>query len=225
MGQAEDLARVDIPLFILGDIGSELDKKQRTYGPLEWPSSTLQWIVLWAWSRTPDNIEWTRKGMEAIWSNSKELSARFTTRVPIFQPNEAGVRLARMSAAVAARLFSTSDGHKLVIDEEHVVAARHLYERFLGAKELGITELRSQELRITESGDVNGIEFKDYLRNTPPSIRQIMASGFIPSNGFGPSDAGGNLFNKMTGMHAITFQGDHWEVSPWASAIAREIDG
>jgi hypothetical protein len=226
MGQAEDLARVDIPLYILGDIGAELDKKQKTYGPMEWPPSVLQWILIWAWSRKPDHIEWTRKGLDAIWTHSKELSRQFTTSIPIFQPNEAGVRLARMSAAVAARLFSTPDGHKLVIDEPHVAAAARLYERFLGAEELGIREIKEREQTIERSGDENSIELKDYLRSTPPSIRQMLASGMLPAspNPFGTVDMSGNIHSKFIHMNAIVLVSGGWQVSKWAVKIARELD-
>lgn len=226
MGQAEDLARVDIPLYIKGDIGSELDKKQRTYGPLEWPSSLLQWIVLWAWSRKPEDIEWTREGMEAIWIDSKALSEQFHTSVPIFQPNEAGVRLARMAVSVAARLFSSPDGNKLVIGDKHVHAARRLYEKFLGADELGITEIRRTEEIIEDAADEHGVELRDFLRNTPPLIRQLMMTGNLPRYGFGSVDVSGNMLSKMSGMRAVHPDPTTgvYEVSRWAMEIAREVD-
>jgi len=226
MGQAEDLARVDIPLYILGDIGSELDKKQQTYGPMEWPRSILQWIVLWTWSRKPDDIEWTRSGMEAIWEHSKALSSQFHTSIPIFQPNEAGVRLARMSAAVAARLFASPDGVKLRIDRPHVEAARRLYERFLGAAELGITEIKEREDAVILAGEDNGLELKDYLRSTPPSVRQMMVGGRINAvYRFGSVDISGNMLNRLIGMKALTSSGGaEYEVPKWAMKIARELD-
>jgi hypothetical protein len=225
MGQAEDLARVDIPLFILGDIGSELDKKQRTYGPLEWPESILQWIVLWAWSRKPDDVEWTREGMDSIWVHSKALSQQFTTSVPIFQPNEAGVRLARMAAAVAARLFSTKDGHKLVIDEPHVSAARRLYEKFLGASELGIVEIKEREEKVNKAGEEHGLELKDFLKSTPPLVRQMLSSGQVSKFGFGAMDSGGNIIMKLQQISALVYSqtDDHYDVPKWASNIAREV--
>jgi hypothetical protein len=223
MGQAEDLARVDIPLYIKGDIGSELDKKQHTYGPLEWPQSILRWVVLWAWSRKPEHIEWTRAGMEAIWKDSKALSDQFHTSIPIFQPNEAGVRLARMAAAVAARLFSSPDGFKLVIDEEHVHAARRLYELFLGSKALGITDLKSREEKVAHSGDEYGVEYKEFLRTTPPMVRQMLSTGSLPHFGFGSIDIGGNMVSKLGNMNAVVYHDGQYEVAPWATDIARDM--
>jgi hypothetical protein len=225
MGQSEDLARVDIPLYILGDIGSELDKNQRTYGPLHWPKAILQWIVLWTWSRKPDDIEWTREGMEAIWVHSKALTHQFTTSIPIFQPNEAGVRLARMSAAVAARVFSSPDGVKLVIDRPHVESARRLYERFLGAAELGLTEIKQREEAIEQAGEDKSLEFKDYLLTAPPSVRQMLVSPTISKYGFGSVDVGGNIVNRLIAMKALSPVGNgDWDVSRWAMRIARELD-
>jgi hypothetical protein len=227
MGASEDLARVDIPLYILGDIGSELDKNQKNYGPMEWPASILQWIVLWVWSRKPDDITWTREGMEAIWVHSKELSKQFTTSIPIFQPNEAGVRLARMSAAVAGRLFSSPDGNKLVIDAMHVEAATRLYGRFLGAAELGIKEIKEREEAIAQAGVDNSAQLRDFLRTTPPSIHQIIASGVMPHNEFGSVDISGNIVGRLTGMGALSIDqgsGQKWSISKWAMKVARDLD-
>jgi hypothetical protein len=224
MGQAEDLARVDIPLYIKGNVGRELDKAQKTYGGLDEESkAVLQWLVLWAWSRRADDVRWTRPARTAVWKHSKALSDQFTTTIPIFQPNEAGVRLARMAVALAARLFSTKDGHRLVIKSEHIEAARRLYERFLGARELGLTEIKKQESIVEHAEEDYGGDLKEFLMTVPINIRQQLVHGELPGFGFGATDVGGIYISKLSGMHAVTYAGNKYDVAPWAVEIARSL--
>jgi hypothetical protein len=224
MGQAEDLARVDIPLYIKGNVGKELDKAQKTYGGLDDESQeVLRWLVLWAWSRKADDVRWTRPARTAIWKHSKALSSDFTTTVPIFQPNEAGVRLARMAVALAARLFSTKDGHRLIVKSEHIEAARRLYERFLGARELGLVEIKKHEELVEHAGENYGGELREFLQTAPINVRQQLMNGELAGFGLGAVDAGGIYINKLSGMHAVTASGGKYEVAPWAVEIARSI--
>ena len=79
---------------------------------------------------------------EAVWEESQELARDFSTDIPIFPPNESHIRLARLSVALAARLFSTKDGINLDVKQEHVLSASILYRSFLGDVDLGIVEIK-----------------------------------------------------------------------------------
>ena len=156
-------------------------------------------------------------------STARRSSEQFTTTIPIFQPNEAGVRLARMAVALAARLFSTPDGHRLVIKSEHIEAARRLYERFLGARELGLIEVKKQEAITEHAEEDYGGELREFLKNSPLNIRQQLVNGELSSFGFGATDAGGMYVSKLSGMHAIQYQNNKYSVAPWAVEIARNL--
>jgi hypothetical protein len=128
-----------------------------------------------------------------------------------------------MAVALAARLFSTKDGHRLIVKSEHIEAARRLYERFLGARELGLVEIKKHEELVEHAGENYGGELREFLQTAPINVRQQLMNGELAGFGLGAVDAGGIYINKLSGMHAVTASGGKYEVAPWAVEIARSI--
>jgi hypothetical protein len=220
------LARVDIPLYISGNIGDELGKAQKDWGDLPWDEDLIRWLVLWAWSRKPEQITWTAKAREAIWDLSESLSELYTTSIPILPANEAHIRLARMAVALAARLFATPDGQELRVTAAHVLSAYNLYDRFLSDPGLGLIEVKEREQTVEEASDINSIELRDYLKTSPLQVRQLLAAGELPVVGFGRSDDGGGYIMRLTMLHAIRSNGTQgYIVEKWAMDIAKELGG
>jgi hypothetical protein len=172
MGAPEDLSRVDIPLFIKADVGDAFQKAKNDYGPLPFDTSILEWLVLWAWSRKPEQVVWSPEASDMIWAEANDLAVEYKTEIPIFQHNEAHIRLARLAVALAARLFSTTDGHTLQVNSGHVKSAVQLYSLFLGADSLGIRELKDASDWRKEQGMLSQDELRMIIRGLDPSERQ-----------------------------------------------------
>lgn len=224
MGQEEDLARVDIPLFISVDIPDDQFKKVRHhYGDL--PKGTrevLQWIVLWSWSRTPEQIMWSEAAVRNCHDLSDMLAEQFSSRdLPILPRLEARVRLARMAVALAARLFSSPDGHRLSVKKEHVHGAYELYHRFLSDERLGMVDIRGQEERIDSASDEHGVEFRHYLSECDILIIQMMTHSEIKDFGYG--EVAAQHLRKFQQLDAIQFKQNSYVVSDWARNIAKEL--
>lgn len=226
MGAAEDLARIDIPLFISHDIGDSLSTIRDEYDELpEHELEIIRWIVLWAWSRRPENVQWTQAADEALFNLKGDLADDYSTSsVPVFPENEAHIRLARMAVAVAARLFSSPDGFTLQVRSEHVGAAYELYKRFLMAPSLGVTDIKEEEIAIEEAAGENSEKLRDILISNHPEVLQRVATGTFDRFLTGASMENQMILSELGALKAIALSGQDYTVSKWAQEIAKDIE-
>mgnify|MGYP001203677118 CR=1 FL=1 len=81
-------------------------------------------LILWAWSRRPDQIRFTKEAVQEIRLASDRLRREFwhpDSEIELINSGERTTeRIMRLSAAVASRVFSTADGENLFITKEHV---------------------------------------------------------------------------------------------------------
>jgi MCM P-loop domain/Toprim-like len=223
MGQPEDLARVDIPLYISADIGDEIEKRRNRYGKLD-PDvqEVMRWIVLWAWSRTKEQVRWSKTAIDALFDLSDNLAEQYATRdLPVFAANEAHIRLARMSVALAARLYSTPNGSAVSVQAKHVLAAERLYERFLGAPELELADVKHHEEAEKEAGDTNSDELLEHLNRLPREVTYKLTQGEFRS--LGAVDYNSMVSSSLASIDAIKPHGEGYIVPRWAQLIAKEV--
>lgn len=227
MGAHEDLARIDIPIYVLHDAGEELDEKLKT--PVKRLSTeelgVISWLVLWTWSRRFDQVRFSPAAEEAVYDLRKDLTQDFSTmELPIFPENEAHVRLARMSAAVAARLFSTADGHILSVRAEHVEGAFELYRKFLSDEELGVIEIKDDEAAIEGAASKYSGDLREFLKMAGPELIRKMADGTFNKHMYGSDSETRVLMSQLFTWKAVTGNGDPYAVSKWAQDVAKEIE-
>lgn len=78
-------------------------------------------LVLWAWTRGSQDVEFTKDALQAIRDVTKEHCAQYHAAIPLVEPADYRFKLARLSTALAARLFSCDDSmRKLVVTDGHV---------------------------------------------------------------------------------------------------------
>jgi len=123
MGATEDVARFEFVCFISQDDIPKninvLSKRQRV--PHKYVSEKCSKLVYWAWSRQPEQIEFTDAAEKMIYKVAADLTNRYVEDVPLIQKANFRIKLARMSVALAARLFSTdASGEKLIVQARHV---------------------------------------------------------------------------------------------------------
>lgn len=78
-------------------------------------------LILWAWSRKPENIIIPKAAWARILEHSKEISQQFSEKIPLAMPADFKFKLTRLALGLACRLFSTMDGenvylHPAIID-------------------------------------------------------------------------------------------------------------
>ena len=121
-GKPEDVARLD--LAVTADQGEvDLDTINSVppkLGRRQYPDSALSHLVLWAWSRKSDMVEFTPKATEECMAVAGRMAKKFAAAIPLAQPAEQRIKIARMAVACAALTFSTRDGERLIVLPEHV---------------------------------------------------------------------------------------------------------
>ena len=81
-------------------------------------------LVMWAWSRQPEQIIFTNAATNSILKSSIELSRTYTSQIPIIQGENIRIKLAKISVAIAARMFSTNATFEhVVVHPYHVECA------------------------------------------------------------------------------------------------------
>lgn len=125
IGRKEDIARFDIIQGILHtDISSrEIAEARKKHVPHIFTSRLCHERVVWAWTRTPDQIIFTPKAINEIYTIAEKQVKDWSSDIPIVIGPEQHEKVARLTAALAARLYSTDDsGAKLIITKVHAKA-------------------------------------------------------------------------------------------------------
>lgn len=118
----EDIRRLDFAVTVAsGEVAeSEINKKHKSTVEHKFLALDCRNLILWAWSRKPNQVIFPDETIDAILLLASSISKRFHANIPLVEPADMRIKLARLSAALAARLYSTVDGHKLIIQPQHV---------------------------------------------------------------------------------------------------------
>jgi hypothetical protein len=139
MGANEDIARFDFAMTVATDeVDSERINAERseddTKDKGQYSRELCRSLILWAWSRRPDQIKFTHEATKEILNKAREFGYTYSSTIPLVQAENIRIKLAKISAAIAARTFSTdASGELLMIDVPHVQYAcsmlRTLYSK------------------------------------------------------------------------------------------------
>lgn len=82
-------------------------------------------LVLWSWCREVDEVELTSGAEDACYELGERMCQKYCSDFTVVNDSEIRIKLARLATALAARLYSTPDGKKLVVHRNHV---RYMYD-------------------------------------------------------------------------------------------------
>lgn len=201
--EAADIRRFDLAMFLAeGDVSP--DVLHRDHEPSEplISQSTLRNSVLWAWSRTPDQIQILPATKKRILKHARELGKKYgvAADIPLLQSSDLDKKLARLSIALAAFLHSTDESHEnIIVLPEHVeyiatwldLIYQHPNCKFdeynqLAVEESVLTEeeakkIHSELMAITQNLNSDIVEeVLDFLR-THDSVRPNELADFLGS--------------------------------------------
>lgn len=117
IGSDEDIARFDFATVIVknGDSSPHDDKAMEAHAP-----ELYRNLVLWAWSRKPDQVIISPEIERYAVSMANELNERFDTDIKLFG-GEAWKKITRIAVASACATFSTDEsGENVVLTKNHV---------------------------------------------------------------------------------------------------------
>ena len=169
IGQPEDLRRFDLVMTVqTDDVSSEeIYGRKETHRRNPYGSDLCYRLILWAWTRKSRDIVWTPKASEALGKYGQRLGNRYIDNPPLIQLAEVPNKLARISTAIAIRLFSTKDGEKVVVLAKHVQAAQKLLDSIYGSPSFGYLELSQKAKKDSKQALKSEQEIVYMLRSRP----------------------------------------------------------
>jgi hypothetical protein len=127
----QDLRRVDLAVAVKkGDVSiDELNTVRKLNVPKRYTSEMCKNLVLWAWSRTAKQITWEDGAEDAVLQAAIRISNKYATpKMNLVDPSTQKLKVARVSIAIAMRLFSTDDHYNdVIVRKEHVDFAEKMF--------------------------------------------------------------------------------------------------
>lgn len=165
IGNDEDIARFDLAMSVAaGEVSSEEINRHHERGQLRYTSKLCQALVQWVWSRTPDQVHWGSGAEQAVFQAAQKMGKRYVEDPPLVQGANVRVKIARVAVALAARLFSTDDGERIVVTKAHVKDAVAFIDRVYGMTNFGYAELSAERLSDVRQAEKRRDDIRDYLK-------------------------------------------------------------
>lgn len=143
MPASEDRARFDLAIAVSAhdveskDIHKGIQKASKT--PI-YSSDACHNLIMWAWSRRPDQIIIEKSVESHLFNKAEDIIEMYKSgNSELVQESNLHVKLARISVAIAARVFSTDEtGERIIVTNAHVDAARRIMIDFYDNDILGL---------------------------------------------------------------------------------------
>ena len=126
IGANEDISRFDyvftvandeVPSEVINTLNEDEDLKDRD----KYPPELCKALILWSWSRTKEQIEFTEASEKYIIKQAIKFGKVYSSTIPLVQAENIRIKIAKGAAAVAASVFSCDrTGEILIIKTEHV---------------------------------------------------------------------------------------------------------
>jgi len=232
VGMPEDIARFDYAMSAASnEVSAETvnSDRQLTNGGTIYDSESCQLLILWAWSRGRDSIQFQREALEATWRHAIEMGTTYSTKVPLVMASNQRIKLARIGAAIAARTFSTDDGENLIVTAEHIDAARWLLDKFYSKESFGYLQLSQQggffnDLRANSTNKaIKYLKSRKQLAAFLTRTKYISVRKISDNTGVPDSEAQ-EVIRAFGSMMMIEDRGTHgYYVSNELKAIAKKL--
>lgn len=176
IGNPEDIARFDIAMSVREtDVDPSAINRTFSLGEPRYDQSSSQQLVLWAWSRRPDQIVFTEAAVDRVYKNATKMANTFVFSPGLIQMGSAHEKVSRLAAAVAARLFSTdATGELVMVKPEHVDAACSFLWRLFSYDNFGYKSRSDRILRNREIAKENRMHIRRWLRENPSVLEFLL---------------------------------------------------
>ena len=187
IGRPEDIARFDLALGLRrSDVPLETINATVVQGVENDPKwDNLRTLVRWVWRLKPNDIIFGPDTVQVILTMATEMARKYHAAVPLVEPNEQRVKIARVAAATAARCFSESGG-KLIVKPAHVEFAAWFMQRCFDSPGLSYHHYSSAMKHNTELHIESAITIRDLLDRMGVNKQSVQAMHFMDV--FGASD-------------------------------------
>ena len=178
IGNAEDVARFDLAMSVTaGEVPlAEINRSREDRRPA-FPPDAYHALVRWAWSRAADQIVWASGAEDSVYEAAQAMALRYTEEPPLVQGANVREKIARLSVALAARLFSHKSPEEILVTRAHVEDAVEFMDHLYGMVGFGYRERSKQVLGDVGEAEGHREDIKQYLYNKPGLVRLLRTRG------------------------------------------------
>lgn len=123
-GKAEDVRRLDFAVAVAsGEVDPDIVNKSIKDMPIvehKYTTDKCKLRVMWAWSRRHENVIFEEDAIALILECASSMGKKYSSRIPLVEPADQRIKLARLSVSAAVCVYSTDDGTNVIVKKEHV---------------------------------------------------------------------------------------------------------
>jgi hypothetical protein len=176
-GKAEDVRRLDFAVAVAsGEVDSDVVNKSVVDMPLvahRFTSDKCHLRVQWAWSRRPENILFTDDATKLILEEASRMGKKYNSRIPLVEPADQRLKIARLSVSAAACVYSTDDGTNVIVKQEHVAFVVDYLNSAYCTKAMGYDRFSADEFENSDTTDESMVRLRNDFISIPFVSREI----------------------------------------------------
>lgn len=122
IGNLEDIRRFDFVLTAHSEeVSSDVyNKRKEVSKPLQYTSKSHHDLILWIWSRKPDQVVFDSDAIDLLLKYSAAMGQKYYHGIPIVEAADQRLKLMRGASSIAGMMYSTDDGAILRVKTVHV---------------------------------------------------------------------------------------------------------
>ena len=166
IGNPEDIARFDFAMSVRADDvpSNKVNNPEVSLRPPRYSAEDCHALVLWAWSRKPDQIMWQNdEAYREVFRAADWLGNRYVGHPPLIQRTNVREKVARLAVAFAMRTFSTEDGEMVIVTRQHVKDATNFLDKLYSYDNFGYRRMSKREHKNREIASAAKPAIKKYL--------------------------------------------------------------
>lgn len=230
IGQPEDIARFDLAMAVsMYDI--DPSEYNRPIEPVElrYTSEACHTMLMWCWTREPDQIKWARGAENEVYKLANEMGSRYVEQPPLVQAANIRIKIARVAVALAARTFSTDrTGENVIVDKTHVQDAVSFMDRIYSMETFGYAERSRERLADTAEAEANYDDVKTWLLERPQLAKFIRGNSSFRRQDLEEilnidREMANGMIAKLWNSRMVRKQGAQIMAEPTLHEIIREV--
>jgi hypothetical protein len=186
----EDVARFDYVLVVAHDeVKGDVINKRREPLPILHDARLEQELIMWCWSRKPNEVRFEPEAIKSIYERSVGLEKIYDFSIPLIQVENVRFKLAKIAIAFAARFYSNAENGKvLLVKKSHVECAIFFLSKIYGKEASGYMAFSTMKKSAEETVTPEKLKFiEDYFDKwklqKKELLRFLMNNNVFDSNG------------------------------------------
>ena len=163
MGHQQDVARLDFAVLVTkNDISlKEINERETRKFNHIFTSELCHNRIMFAWSRTPDQVRITKEAEDTILFASNLLGKKYSSDIPLIIGAEIRIKLARMATSIATMIYNVDEtGEIVIVERAHVIFAVNFLESQYHGKTMGYFDYSQQKRMIKRLRHLPALEGK-----------------------------------------------------------------